>query len=137
MRIAVKQHWFAAAKMRDPRTPDCFWETPITIGTILFQFVHAMMSAYMLQIGHDNLEFFALSHRMDKIVQHSHFTPGKQTGRLPGPALNFIPHVKRDCLPPAGKGSRTEIGVPPPFEVRIKPAQLHRVKVKMRQPCRD
>jgi len=50
IRIAIKQNWFAPAKVRYPRTPDSVGEIPIAIDTILFQFVHAMMSAYMLQV---------------------------------------------------------------------------------------
>jgi len=47
---AVKQEWFAPAKVRDPRTRDFFGEMPIAIRTILFQFVYAMVLAYVLQI---------------------------------------------------------------------------------------
>ena len=55
--------------MRYPRTPDFFGEMPIAIRTILFQFVYAMMPAYVLQIRHGNFEFSALPHRVNKIIQ--------------------------------------------------------------------
>jgi len=67
---AVKQEWFAPAKVRYPRTPDFFGEMPIAILTILFQFVHAMVLAYVLQIRHGNFEFSALPHRVNKIIHY-------------------------------------------------------------------
>src|SRR5262249_33278741 len=74
------------------------------------------------------------SHRVHEIVQRSHFTPGKQSRRLPVPRISFLPCFKGDCVSPAGKRSGTEIGMPAPFELWIKSVQLQRVEVKMRQP---
>ena len=36
--------------MRYPGTPDFLGEMPIAIRTILFQFIYAMMPAYVLQV---------------------------------------------------------------------------------------
>ena len=55
--------------MRYPRTPEFFREMPIAIRTILFQFVYAMVLAYVLQIRHGNFEFSALPHRVNKIIK--------------------------------------------------------------------
>ena len=55
--------------MRYPRPPDFFGEIPTAIGTILFQFVYAVVLAYVLQIRRGNLEFSALPHRVNKIIQ--------------------------------------------------------------------
>jgi hypothetical protein len=35
----------------------------------MFQYVYAMMSRYVLQIRHDNFEFFALRHRVNTIIR--------------------------------------------------------------------
>jgi hypothetical protein len=48
--LPVKEERLAPAKVRYPRTPDFFGEMPIAIRTILFQFVYAMVLAYVLQI---------------------------------------------------------------------------------------
>ncbi len=48
--LPIKQKWFASAKMRYPGTPDFLGEMPVDIRAILFQFVYAMMPAYVLQI---------------------------------------------------------------------------------------
>ena len=45
--LPIKQKWFASAKMRYPGTPDFLGEMPIAIRAILFQFVYAMMPAYV------------------------------------------------------------------------------------------
>jgi hypothetical protein len=68
--LPVKEEWFASAKVRYPGTPDFFGEMPIAIRTILFQFVYAMMPAYVLQIRDGNFEFSALPHRVNKIIQY-------------------------------------------------------------------
>ena len=48
--LPVKEERLSPAKMRYPWTPDFSGEMPIAIRTILFQFVYAMMPAYVLQI---------------------------------------------------------------------------------------
>ena len=67
--LPIKQEWFTSAKVRYPGTPDFFGEMPIAIRAILFQFVYAMVLAYVLQIRHGNFEFAALRHRVNKIIQ--------------------------------------------------------------------
>ena len=66
--LPVKQERFATAKVRYARTPDCFGEMPIAIRTILFQFVKAMMSPDVLQVGHGTLDFSTLPHRVNEII---------------------------------------------------------------------
>ena len=48
--LPVKDKRLASAKMRYPGTPDFLGEMPIAIRTILFQFIYAMMPAYVLQV---------------------------------------------------------------------------------------
>jgi len=66
----VKKERFAPAKVRYPWASDSFWEMPIAIRTILFQFVYAMMRSNVLQIRDSNFEFSALPHRVNKIIQY-------------------------------------------------------------------
>src|SRR6476620_10115456 len=118
-------------------TANLFRKMPAKPNTVLNQFFFSMMSPDMLQVGYDTLDLSMLRHRVDEIIQHSHFAPGKQARRLSSPGLSSIPYIERYCVSPATEGSRTEIGVPPPFELGIKPVQLLQIKIKMRQPGWD
>src|SRR5207302_8643276 len=93
--LPVKQERLAAAKVRHPRPPDCFWKMPIAVRTILLQLVDPMMTAYMLQICHGNDESAALIDRVNNVVQRSHFTPGNQTRRPTAPTLSAVPEPTR------------------------------------------
>jgi hypothetical protein len=73
---------------------------------------------------------------MDKIVQHSNFTPGKQPRRLPVPRISFLPCIKRDCIPPASKCARAEISVPRHSKSGSNRCSFGGSKQKMRQPYR-
>src|SRR5436190_2900845 len=135
--IWIKEERLAPAKMTHTWTANLFREMPATADTVFYEFFFAVMPPDMLQIGHRNCDFTTLRHRVDKVIECSHFTPGKQPWRLLRPRFSSIPYIKGYGIPPASKGSRTEVGVPPPFKVRVERAQLYRIKVKMWQPGWD
>src|SRR5438132_14254815 len=80
--LPVKQERLAAAKVRHPRPPDCFWKMPIAVRTILLQLVDAMMTDYLLQILHCHVEFVAVSYRLKYVYHRLHFILRNQNRRL-------------------------------------------------------
>src|SRR5436309_11792649 len=92
---------------------------PIAIGTILFQFINSVMPPDVLQVGHGSLDFSALRHGVDMIIEHSHFSPCEETRNPFSPAFHFRPPPKRYCVPPACERAGGKVGVPTPIKFRI------------------
>ena len=143
--LPVKQEWFAPAKMRYPGTPDFFREMPICPTQSSIKFFFPMMPPDMLQIGHDNLEFSALSHRSE---QNNSTFRCRNHANNPGVCCphnsSSIPFFERDNVAPACEGPGTKNRRVHANQTPASNAQLLRVKIKMRQPrwnfggiCRD
>ena len=73
----------------------------------------------VLQVGHDGLDFSALRHGMDMIIEHSHFPPREDAGNLFGPGFDFGPFLKRYYIPSACEGAGRKVGMSTPIKFGI------------------
>src|SRR4029453_14124129 len=91
----------------------------------------------VLQVGRRSLDFSALRHGMNVIIQHPHFPPCEETRNLFSPGFHFSHPPKRYCVAPAWERARRKVGASAPVKIAVKLSKLLRVKIKMRQPGRN
>src|SRR5262245_37441725 len=95
------------------------------------------MSPDVLQVGRRSLDFSAVRHGVNMIIEHSHFSPCEETGNLFFPAFRFGPPPKRYCVASACEPAGRKVGVSTPVKIGVKLMKLLRVKIKMREPGRN
>src|SRR5213596_2707424 len=103
--------------MRDPGPLNVCGKAPAGISAVSFQFSRPMMSRNMLQIRHAVLDFTALRHRVNEIIQQRlvvETTSPKQSSAFFTPRLHRHPFLKRYQVAFACEDATRKVGVSTP-----------------------
>src|SRR5438874_2824797 len=114
IRFAIEQERFTPAKVRYSRTINRFRETPAGTTAILDQLLFSVMFPNVLQVGSTSLDFSALAHGVNMIIQHSHVSPCEKIWDLFSPCLDFRPPSERYCVSSACERAGRKIGMSTP-----------------------